>query len=238
MDNTHTHTQKIYIYTLALLGKDADKTAPQITMRGDFLPSSSPEVIGVREHGGTVFINGQCDAPICSCPPPHNTLAVFPLAGGLQPAETLVLPQHRRLLDLLLGGEPCLVPQRPGGVGAWAESLHAQRALCPHRNTGNTPPGHHQPSWGSSEWGGSYSAPGVAGGWALWKGFLFNFLSEMQPDFPIGGKLRDWEWKPTCRCPIMLVVTGKTHPIFLFKCILMWYQGINTYRDKRFLTGL
>lgn len=160
------------------------------------------------------FIKSQCDAPSCSYPPPYNTLAGFLLTGGLQPAETPVLPQHGCVLDLLLGGEPCLVPQRPGGVGARAESLHAQRALRPHRNTGNAPLGHHQPSWGSSERGGSYSTPGVAGGWALCKGFLFNFLCEMQKDFPIGGKLRDWDWKQTCRCPIMLVTTGKTHPIF------------------------
>lgn len=66
-------------------------------------------------------------------------------AGGLQPAETPVLPQHRCVLDLLLSGKPCLIPQRPGGVGTWAEGLHAQCALCPHRNTGNTPLGHSSP---------------------------------------------------------------------------------------------
>lgn len=35
---------------------------------------------------------------------------------------------------------------------------------------------------------------------SIWKGSLFNSW-EIQPNFPIRGKFRDWEWKPTCRCP-------------------------------------
>lgn len=31
---------------------------------------------------------------------------------------------------------------------------------------------------------------------STWKGFLSNSW-EIQPDVPIRGKLRDWEWKPT-----------------------------------------
>lgn len=57
-------------------------------------------------------------------------------AGGLQPAEAALLPQHRCVFDLLLCRKSCLLPQRPGGMGPGAEGLHASRALRPHRDPG------------------------------------------------------------------------------------------------------
>lgn len=145
---------------LALLGKDADKTECIVHERWfplQQLPRGCKCVWAWRDSVEQ-FIKSRFDASTCSYPPPHNTPAVFPLAGGLQPAETSILPQHRRVLDLLLGGEPRLIPQCPGGVGARAESLHAQRPLRPHRNTGNASRGHRREL--QSEW-----APTPSQGW-------------------------------------------------------------------------
>lgn len=83
-----------------------------------------------------------CVTPGTTRATPHpvasiQTHRLFALpTGGLQPAEAALLPQHGCVFDLLLCRKPCLVSQRPGGVGPGAEGLHASRALRPHRDPG------------------------------------------------------------------------------------------------------
>lgn len=58
--------------------------------------------------------------------------------GRLQPATAPFLSKHWRVPHLLLCGEPSLILQRAGGVGSWAQVLHASCAIHPHRHTGET----------------------------------------------------------------------------------------------------
>lgn len=156
--------------------------------RGDFPLSSSPEVITVPEHGGTVLSSSSranVMPPSAVIPHPVTHLLFSPWQEDYNQLRPLSYPNT----DVFLICFSVVNPASYHNVQEeWVPELKVCMPNVPYVLIG-TQVTLLQPSRGSSAWGGSYSTPRVAGGWALWKGFLLNFLCEMQPGFP--GKLEE-----------------------------------------------